>query len=116
MPFDASKLRHRVDIQGRLRIQDTETGAIVVKWKNVWTSVPAAIEPLSVRDFMASQAAQSEIVARITIRYRAGLSADMRIVHNAKNHIYTPAGWLPDPDSGLEYVTAPCSLGVSEGQ
>ena len=37
----------------------------------------------------------------------------MRIVHKTK--IYNPAGFLADPDSGLEYVTVPVTQGVNEG-
>lgn len=114
MPIKAGLLRHRVDIQERQRTQDADTGETTDTWVDLYTSVPAAIEPISVREFIASKAAQSEIVARITIRYRAGLDATMRIVHNGK--IYNPAGWLPDKESGLEYLTAPCSEGVNDGQ
>ena len=32
-----------------------------------------------------------------------------------KDKIYNPAGWLPDQDSGLEYLTAPVSQGLNEG-
>lgn len=81
---------------------------MAVTWANVAVNVAAAIEPLSVRGFIASQQMQSDISACIVIRYRAGLKADMRIVHGTR--IYQPFGWLPDQDSGLEYLTAPCSL------
>jgi len=114
MPIKAGQLCHRVDIQQRQRSQDAETGETTHTWVTLWASVPAAIEPLSVREFIAAKAAQSEIVARITIRHRDGLDATMRIVHNGK--IYNPAGWLPDKESGLEYLTAPCSEGVNDGQ
>ncbi|WP_341706528.1 phage head closure protein [Halopseudomonas sp.] len=113
MGIKAGRLRHRVDIQQRGQLQDPDSGAMVDGWVTVWSKVPAAVDPLSVRDFIAASAHQSEIVARITLRHRAGLVATMRIVHNGQ--IYNPEGFLPDPDSGLNYVTAPCSLGVNEG-
>jgi SPP1 family predicted phage head-tail adaptor len=84
-------------------------------WQDFATNVAAAIEPLSVREFIASQQMQSQITARITIRHRQGLTAQMRILHPSTGKIYNPAGWLADPDSGLEYVTAPCSEGVNDG-
>lgn len=114
MPMKAEKFNHRIDIEQRQRSQDSTSGDTTESWVPVWQSVPASIEYLSVRDFIASRAAQSEIVARITIRYREGLDASMRIVHNGK--IYNPQGWLPDNDSGREYLTAPCSEGVNDGQ
>ena len=106
-------LRHRVDIQVHDDGQDSNTGEIVPGWVTVWPNVPAKIEPLSVREFLQSRADQSEIAARITIRWRAGLSADMRILHGST--VYNPAGFLPDKKSGQEYVTIPCSQGVNEG-
>jgi len=114
MALSAGRLRHRVDIQKRDQVQDEDSGAMVTTWVTEWANVPAAIEPLSVREFIQSQANQSEISARITIRYREGLVATMRIVH--KGRIYNPKGFLQDPDSGLEYVTIPCSEGVNDGE
>lgn len=108
----AGRLRHRVTIERRITTQDSN-GDVVVEWEPLVENEPAAIEPLSVRDFIASQAVQSEITTRITIRHRAGLTSDMRIRHG--DTIYNPQGWLADPDSGLEYLTAPCTQGANEG-
>jgi SPP1 family predicted phage head-tail adaptor len=115
MSLKAGRLRHRVAIQSKANVQDPVTGEMVPTWTTVtgWGSVPAAIEPLSAREFIAAQAVQSAVTARITLRYRAGLDASMRIVHNGT--IYNIAGVLADPDSGLEYVTIPCSQGVNNG-
>lgn len=82
-------------------------------WSDIAT-VWAAIEPLSAREFIAASATQSQIDARIVIRYRAGLTPDMRIIHGAK--IYNPHGFLADAESGLEYLTIPVSTGVDDGR
>lgn len=111
--IDASKLRHRVDFEKRIDAQDPETGAVTPVWVSVAKSVPAAIEPLSVREFVASQALQSEVTTRILVRYRPGLNAAMRIKHGSR--IYNPEGFLADKESGQEYLTIPCSEGVNEG-
>lgn len=113
MPLAAGRLRHRITIQSPVTTQD-DNGNTSTTWTDVATKIAAAIEPFSVREFIASQSMQSQITARIVIRYRPGLDASMRIVHGSK--IYNPQGWLADPDSGLEYLTAPCSEGVNEGQ
>jgi SPP1 family predicted phage head-tail adaptor len=110
--MEAGRLRHRIDIQRRVNQQDPDTGAVTPVWLAFARSVPAAIEPLSAREFIAGQAVQSEVVARIVIRHRPGLDATMRIKHGKL--VYLPAGFLGDKDSGTEYVTIPCSLGVSE--
>lgn len=76
-------------------------------------SLAAEVRFMSAKEFMSARAMQSEIVARITIRYRDGLNPAMRIVH--KGNIYNPQGFLPDDDSGLEYLTIPVTRGVNEG-
>ena len=115
MALSAGRLRHRVRIERPTYAQDPVTGEMVKSWELVpgAESVPAAIEPLSVREFMAAQQMQSEVSARIVIRRRPGIDATMRLVHRGK--IYNIHGVLPDADSGLEYLTLPCSQGVNEG-
>lgn len=112
--MEAGKLRHRVTIQRQTSVQDPSTGAMATSWADVWTRVPAGVEPLSAREFIQSQAGQSEVTARITIRYREGLDATMRITHRGK--VYNIEGVLPDNMSGLEYITLPVSEGVNDGE
>lgn len=125
MSIDAGRLRHRIRIERMAYAldsngdvyQDPQTGETRQEWVEVRT-VWAAIEPLSAREFIQSSALQSQITARIVIRYMDGLDASMRLVHVRKgrpNVIYNPAAFLPDVESGLEYLTAPCSQGVNEG-
>jgi SPP1 family predicted phage head-tail adaptor len=117
MSFNPRKLRHRIDIERQVSRQNA-SGSSDIVWEPVATNVPAEIVPSSVREFISSQAVQSEVVARVVIRHREGLDATMRIVHRRTGRdpvIYNPQGWLPDPDSMLEYLTAPCSAGVNEG-
>lgn len=121
MSLKAGRLRHRIQIQEYVAqadtsgdvIQDAQTGEVSKTWTTIAT-VWAAIEPLSAREFIQSAATQSEVVARITIRQRSGLRADMRFLHGST--IYNPQGFLADPVSGLEYLTVPCSQGVNSGE
>jgi len=124
--IDAGTLRHRVRIEvlGPLldsngdSIQDEQTGALAQTWVEVAT-VWAAIEPLSAREFIQSAATQSEVTARMVMRYRDGLTLDMRFVHvrtGRPDVIYNPRGFLADRDSGLDYLTIPVGAGVGQGQ
>ena len=115
MSLSAGRLRHKVTIQEPRQQQNPDTGAIRTVWVDFAPDVAAEIAPLSVREFIASSQMQSQITARITIRYRTGLTAQMRILHPSTGKIYNPAGWLADQDSGLEYLTAPCSEGANQG-
>lgn len=117
MGFPAGRLRHRVRLDQRAETRD-QFGGVVVSWVPLAT-VWAAIEPVSVREFITSEEQNSEITARIVLRSRPGLDFTLRIVHVVNGEdgkVYNPHGFLADKDSGLEYVTAPCSEGVSDGQ
>lgn len=126
MSLEAGRLRHRVRIErfDYLRdsngdaVQDPNTGEIARDWVEVAT-VWAAIEPLSAREFIQSQATQSQVTTRIVIRQRDDVDAGCRLIHvrsGREDVIYNPAGVLADPDSGLEYQTLPCSQGVNQGE
>lgn len=106
--FRAGRLLHRIQIQEQQRVPDGG-GGYGIEWVTLRT-VWAHVEPLSAREFVASQAVQSEVTARITIRYRDDITPDMRILHRGK--IYHIRGVLADHRSGLEYLTLPCSEGV----
>lgn len=112
MGIAAGRLRHRVRIEV---LSDTEdaAGGTVSTWTTWADRVPAAVEPLSAREFFAASQVHSEVTAKIVMRHRAGLHPAMRIVHGSQ--IYNIAGILPDADSGIEYVTIPVSRGVNAG-
>lgn len=112
MSIEAGKLRHRVTIQHPGSIQDQVTGEVVNGWTDV-AKVWAAVEPVSGRELIASQASQSQIETRIVIRYRTDMNSKMRVLH--RGMIYNIEALLPDKDSGLEYITLMCSGGVNEG-
>lgn len=126
MALESGKLRHRVRIEAYAEqrdssgevIQDQETGEVLMAWQELAT-VWAAVEPLSAREFIQSAATQSKVTARITMRQRDDLLPSMRLVHVRKGRpdvIYNPEGFLPDRESGMEYMTIPCSSGVGQGQ
>lgn len=126
MSIEAGTLRHRVRIEkfDYLRdsngdvIQDPVTGETKRAWAPVDT-VWAAIEPLSAREFIQSQAFQSQVTTRIVIRYMDGIDASMRAVHERLGRpdvVYNIHGVLPDKESGLEYLTLPASQGVNDGR
>lgn len=126
MALSSGKLRHRIRIERLEDVRDSAgdvvqdaNGEVAREWVSLAT-VWAAIEPLSVREFIQSDAKQSQLIARITIRYREGMDGTLRLVHVRKDGdgtVYDPAGFLPDKDSNLEYLTSPVSAYVSiDGQ
>lgn len=103
------KLRHKMTLQEPVTTQDTTTGEMVTVWTDV-AKVWASLEPLSVNSFVAAGAEQSEVTARVTIRYREGVTSKMRLVY--RSMYYDIKGVLADPKSGLEYLTLPVGEGV----
>ena len=108
----AGKLRHRVTIEQPTTVQDPNTGEQVPGWAAVDT-VWASVEPLSAREFIAAGADQSSVSTRVTMRYRSDVAAGMRLAYRGK--VYDIKGVLPDPESGLEWLTLPCAEGVTDG-
>lgn len=115
MSLASGNLRHRVDIQEfKFLSQDPVTGEETRGWSSVrecW----ASISPLSGRDLIAAQAAQSKVSARIVIRYAEGIEPYMRVVHKKRGNpiVYEINAILEDTDSGIEYLTLLVSRGVS---
>lgn len=110
--FQAGRLRHKVSLQDYVERVDPSTGAREKGWVEV-AKVWAEIAPLSARDFIQSAALQSQVTTRITIRHRNGVTPSMRIIHRDK--VYSITGVLADKESGLEYLTLPCTEGANEG-
>jgi SPP1 family predicted phage head-tail adaptor len=106
-------LRHKLRIEEQSQTQDGTTGAITVAWETVAT-VYGAIEPLSVRNFLAADAVQSKIEANIRIRYRSDINASMRIVDVATSNVYNIEGILPDAKTGRHSMLIPVSRGVND--
>lgn len=115
MAVESGKLRHRIEIQEYAYLgQDPETGAELREWRE-FHSCWASVEPLSVRELVAAQATQSRVTIRVKIRYVDGIDASMRIVRKVRGveQVLNIEGVQDDPDSGLEWLTLPCSTGVS---
>ena len=111
MSLAAGRLRHRIQLQSPQYVQDPDTGEQVLSWVSegfVW----AAVEPLSVREFLAAQATQSQVSARIVMRYSSRVKATWRALF--RGQVYNIAGALPDQWSGLEYLTLPVSTGAND--
>ncbi|WP_054892278.1 MULTISPECIES: phage head closure protein [unclassified Pseudomonas] len=110
----AGDLRHRIEIQHRVTPRDPVTLEIGEPEWQLFAKVWAQITPLSARDLIAAQAAQSEATARIVIRYRSGVLPTMRIAY--RDEVYSIVGRpLEDPNSGREYLTILVAKGVKDG-
>lgn len=108
----AGELRHRIKLQAFTTTVDPDTGYRDKAWVDV-AELRAKVAPLSGREFLAAAATQSAVTARITIRHRAGVTNNHRILHGET--IYNIESVLPDANSGKEHLTLMCSTGVNDG-
>lgn len=100
------KRNHRITIQSLVASQDGTTGIITETWA-MFAVVSADVRPSSVREFVAAGISDSKVSAAIEIDYLDGIKPSMRILHGA--HVYNVEGVLPDPNSGIEWLTLPVS-------
>lgn len=75
----AGDLRHVVSIQSRAPGEDSFGGEIMV-WTTIMTGVRCKKVPVSGREQMRAAAEYSEVRTRFRLRYREGISPDMRVV------------------------------------
>lgn len=111
--INSGKLRHRVTIQKPVRTQNSQSGAYLTTWQDVQT-VWCSIDPISAREFISSQVEDSKVTTRVTIRYNKNINHSCRLYHAAKDVYYNIHGILSDQNSGLEYITIPCSEGIRD--
>ena len=74
----AGKLRHRIVISQPAEVSDG-AGGVTTTWSTLAT-VWGSVEPLRGREFLDAAGAQAEVSTRIKIRYRADVTAKMRVV------------------------------------
>ena len=111
MGIAAGELRTQVTIEqygGGGRDEDGfEIASTWTEYAKVW----AKITPLSSKDLINAQAAQSEVVARMVVRHRTDITTDMRVVHRGRIYHIASEG-LDDNQNGLIYKTKKISSGV----
>jgi len=116
----AGRLRHWLTFE-RLTVENDSDGAQVEAWVPAFPVghiMPAEVTPISGREFIAAAATQSKVTHRIKIRYREeflALGFTMRARTARSGLVFNIEGALPDPDSGVRYITLMASSGISPG-
>lgn len=115
MAVAAGELRHRVTIQQYIKGGRDEDGYDLPSSWTALKKIYCKITPLSTKDLLSAQAADSEVSARMKVRYQAGLTIDteMRVIWKDRIFAIDSQG-LDDADSGLEYTTFNLSGGVEQ--
>ena len=71
------KLRHRITIERVVGAQDAD-GAVIEKW-STYVTVQPSIEPISGREYFATQSTQADMTHRIVLGYLSGVIPKMRV-------------------------------------
>lgn len=106
----AGTLRRLVTIEQRSTAKDS-ANQVLEQWTQV-AQVYADIQPVTGRETQAANGMVSVVSAQIDIRYRAGVTAAMRVRYGAQ--IYNVAAVL-DLDSRHEITRLLCSSGANQG-
>jgi SPP1 family predicted phage head-tail adaptor len=80
--MQAGKLRHFVELQAQTTVRGADFADPQLVWTTVAT-VPASIEPLRGREYMAQREEQSALEVRVRVRWRSDLSDQMRVKHGS---------------------------------
>ena len=106
----ACKLKHTVTIQSKSLSQDT-FGQPLETWTTE-ASVRAFVEPLTGQELFRAQQVNAATTTRITIRYRAGMDASMRIVFESVNYNIQN---IIDPEMNHAWLVMMCGSGLNNG-
>jgi SPP1 family predicted phage head-tail adaptor len=111
----AGKLRHRIWVDDLVTPPEVDSdGARVDQWVPVFDRmVSAEVKAISGREYIAAAAVQSKVTTRIKVRFRPEYRARMRVRH--RDATYNIEAVIPDPDSGIRFLTLLCSSGVNDG-
>ena len=110
----ASELRHKVEIQSKGEGGRDEDG---YELPNAWTTYKqlwAKVTPVAARDLVLTQSEQTEVTARLKIRYRTDINTTMRVLWKDKIYSIVSEG-LDDNVDGYTYTTYNLSSGIENG-
>jgi SPP1 family predicted phage head-tail adaptor len=106
----ANELRHQISLQMR----GTATDALGQQ-DPTWTTFAqpwAKVEELSGSELMASKAEHAKNIVRLTIRYRYGLTEQMRVLYGCKILNITS---ISDLDGRRRELEVMCETGMNQG-
>ena len=111
MSVRAGQLRHRVTIEKYMKGGRDDDGYNLpsqwVFYRKLW----AKVTPLSSKDLMSAQAEQSEVTARMMVRYNTEIDTTMRVIWKGRTYAIDSEG-LDDNEDGMTYTTFNLSSGI----
>lgn len=112
MGLTAGAFDKRVTLQSRQLTRSPVNGEESIEWGDVAT-VWANVKPLRGSSFFAARAVQTSVDHVITIRYRAGVTADMRVQWG---DVLFDIDEVIDVNSRHDNLELMCVTGVRDGR
>lgn len=109
--IDIGTLNRRVTVQARATGIDAEGGVPDV-WSGASFTAWAGFGAPGWRSARLAGALQAEITHEITIRYRTGVAAGMRLVYRSRNFAIRA---ITDDEEAHEALILHCAEGLSDG-
>lgn len=109
--IEAGRLRHRIEIQDYVGLVQDSNGNDVRNYTAFASNVPADIVPMRGRELFAAQQEFSEATVRIEMRYLAGMTDKMRIVHEG---VYYGIVSIVDVEMRHAKFIVYCKAGVTD--
>jgi SPP1 family predicted phage head-tail adaptor len=108
----AGRFRHRIVLQ-RKTVGRDRSGGVTESWSTFAKNVPAAVDQTTGGEAVSSQQIQAKVTAEISMRWRPGVDATMRVLHGADT--YNIVGVLVDSDTGRKIITLLCTQRLADG-
>lgn len=109
----AGEYRHRIKIQVQAGSPPQDAGgAPQTAWTDLVAGCWAAVEPLRGRELLAAQQFSSEVTGQVRIRYRAGITAGMRVLWGTR--VYDILAPIDAQERHVE-LTLLVKEGISDG-
>ena len=109
--MEAGRLRHRVEVQDYVGEEKDSNGNDVRNYTTFASNIPAEIVPMRGRELFAAQQEFSEADVRIGMRYLAGMTDKMRIVHEG---VYYGIVSIVDVEMRHVEFVVYCKAGVTD--
>ena len=103
--IDAGTLDKRVTLRVRAASADVFKDPLPDEWTDLCTTW-ASISNIGAKEYWEAQAAHGELTHKITIRYRKGVTADMRVVYQGR--VFAVAAPPVDYDMRHKYLVLKC--------
>ena len=111
MGVRAGQLRHRVTIQYYNSGGRDENGFDLPSGWVLLSKLWAKVTPLSSKDLISAQGEQSEVTARMMVRYNTDIDTGMRVIWKGRTYAVDSQG-LDDNEDGMTYTTFNLRSGV----